>query len=405
MKRAPSYDTEIFERGVEHIITHKELETRLAQKKQLRIKHGIDATAPGLHLGHAASLWKIRALQEAGHCAVILLGDVTTTIGDPTGRSKARPALSEKEIASNARAIEKEASTILLTGRGQLEFHRSSEWYKKMALPKFLSLLAHVTHARLIERDMFQVRIQSGNEIFVSELIYPILQGYDSVMLNADLTIIGSDQLFNEHMGRFLQERLGQPPQVIVALAILPGLDGGEKMSKSAGNFIALSDSPENKFGKAMRVPDSLIIPYLTMYTDVPSAEIKKMETALSRHGNPMAAKLFFAEVLVRRYHGTPIARRERERFIARFSRKEVPDDPPVVTCSRPPKDIVELLLHSGLVVSKSEGRRVIQQGGVKIDGVVARDIDLVIPGGKTVMVQVGKRRLAKVIIPPWPRS
>lgn len=400
MKRVLPNDTDIFTRGVEEVVTQDELARLFGRGVPLRIKHGIDVTAPGLHIGHAASLWKIRALQEYGHRAVILLGDTTTAIGDPTGRSKTRPVLGEKEITANAAAIEKEVRSILLSGPGRFELHRSSEWYKKMSVPTFLSLLSRVTHARLIERDMFRARMEQKGEIFMHELVYPILQGYDSVMLKSDLTIIGSDQLFNEHMGRFLQERFGGTPQAIVSLKILPGLDGGEKMSKSLGNFIGLSDTPEDKFGKAMRLIDPLIIPYLTIYTDTPFHEIKKIETRLLEKGNPMDAKLFFAEALVRRYHGVASARKERGRFVARFSRKEIPRSLSSFTLPEHPRDIPELLARLKLAPSKSEARRLIVQGAVEINGVKIRDPNGKISGGKSILIRVGKRKLVRVSIP-----
>lgn len=389
-------NSEIFTRGVEGVVTKEELSLLLKTGRKLRVKHGIDATAPDLHLGHAANLWKLRALQEAGHKAVILLGDVTTQIGDPTGRTKARPVLSEKEIGRNAESIEKLAKKILLISSPLLEIHKSSEWYKKLNTIDFLKLLSMVTNARLLERDMFQKRLKGGAEIYEHEIVYPVLQGYDSVMLKSDLTVIGSDQLFNEHMGRHFQKKFGQKPQVIVTLSILPGLAGGEKMSKSLGNFISLLDTPRDKFGKAMRLLDSLIVSYLEAYTGVPVREIKRVERGLAQGGNPMGAKLLLAEALVRRYHGRESAKKERDCFLKVFSKKELGEIP--LAKIRPGTySAAGLILALGFAASKSEARRLIEQGAFKIEGLRVTRWDEEVNVRKGTTVQVGKRRFAKI--------
>jgi tyrosyl-tRNA synthetase len=262
---------------------------------------------------------------------------------------------------------------------------------------EFLRLASMVTHARLLERDMFQERIKQQKEIFVSEFLYPILQGYDSVAIRSDLTIIGSDQLFNEHMGRFFQEKFGQAPQSIVTLKILPGPDGREKMSKSLGNYIGLEDSPQDKFGKAMRLLDSLIVPYLESYTDVPIEKIRGIARNLAQGENPMQAKLFFAGQLVRRYHGRNTAARERERFLEIYSRKELPEKIPGLTLRHGSWDPVELLVATKLVVSKSEARRLLTQGALEVDGrrIVDSPAGLEIRSGT--VLKIGKRRFIRV--------
>ena len=400
MKRntAISLKSEIFTRGVEDVVTRAELAEIFKSGRQLRIKLGIDATSPDLHIGHAVPLWKIRQLQEAGHKAVIILGEFTTRIGDPTGKSAARAILPPEAIKKNIASIKRKLDMILLTDAAQLELRKNSEWHGKMKEWDLLNLCAMITHARLVERDMFQERIRQGREIAMSEMLYPILQGYDSAAIRSDMTIIGSDQLFNEHMGRFFQEKFGQAPQVIVTMKILPGLDGGEKMSKSLGNYIGLTDAPQDKFGKAMRVLDSLIIPYLETYTDVPTAKVAEMEKGLIAGGNPMEAKLFFAEALVRRYHGDAAGRRERERFLKVFSKKEMPDEIPVVKVARSGAwDPAELLVAVGLAPSKSEARRLVAQKAVEIDGqLVPADAKEVRVAEGTV-IRVGKRRFVKV--------
>ena len=396
--QAPSLLSEVLSRGVEDIITREEMERMLVSGRKLRIKLGIDATSPDLHIGHAVPLWKIRALQEAGHKAVIILGEFTTRIGDPTGKDATRPILAPAAIRRNAASIKKQLSMILRTDAAHFEFRTNAEWHRKMREWDFLNLCAMVTHARLIERDMFRERMKSGKEIAMTELLYPLLQGYDSVAIRSDMTIIGSDQLFNEHFGRFFQEKFGQAPQAIVTLKILPGLDGGAKMSKSLGNYIALSDTPQDKFGKAMRLIDDLIVPYLEVYTDVAWDEIRRYEKELAGGKNPMEVKLVFAEALVRRYHGAAAAKKERERFLATFSEKRIPDEMPEIPVGAGAWNPADLLVRAGLAPSKTEARRLILQGAVEIDGAIIRD-----PGEKIAVkpgsvVRAGKRRFARIV-------
>src|SRR3989344_4329764 len=265
----------ILARNVEDVIKREELEKKLTSGKQLRMKHGVDVTSPLLHLGHAVDYWKMREFQELGHKVVFLIGDFTTQIGDPTGKSKTRPEIEEATIKENAQTYLDQVKKILIDTPELLEVRRNSEWYGDMNISDFLGLLKLVTHAQLIERDMFQERIKQDQDIYVHELLYPILQGYDSVMLESDLTVIGSDQLFNEMMGRRFQKAFGQDPQVVMTTTITPGLDGKEKMSKSLGNFIALLDAPQDKFGKIMSMPDSLIDSYLFVYTQLPMEEVQ----------------------------------------------------------------------------------------------------------------------------------
>lgn len=393
-----SLGSEILTRGVEDIVTREELKKLLERNRPLRIKHGIDVTAPELHLGHAAALWKLRSLQEAGHKVLLLLGDITTQIGDPTGKSKTRPWLAPATIRKNMRAVLKQATGILLNNPRVLEIHKNSEWYGCMRVPEFLKVLSYVTHARLMERDMFQGRLKKGTSIYIHELIYPVLQGYDSVMLKSDLTVIGSDQLFNEHLGRMLQEKFGQPPQAIVALKILPGLEGGEKMSKSLGNYVGLPDKPKDKFGKIMRLRDQLIIPYLEGYTDVPLAKVESLREGLARGQSPMEAKLFLAEEIVGRYHNRAVAARERRQFLEVFSRGAMPRDISKVRLAHQKWNVVDLLLASHLSPSKSEARRLIQGRAVEVGGRLITDSNSLVEVQKGTVIQVGKRRFLKIL-------
>lgn len=389
-------ENSIFTRAVDDIITKDELAGLLGSGRSFRIKHGIDATSSDLHIGHAVSLWKIRELQEYGHKAVILLGDITTQIGDPTGKFKARPTLSETEIEKNINSIKKQVEKILLISPKVYEIHKSSEWYRKMNVPELLRILSLVTHARLIERDMFKVRIRTGSEIFMHEFIYPVLQGYDSYALGSDLTIIGSDQIFNEHVGRFFQEKLGKMPQAIVALKVLPGLGGGEKMSKSSGNAIALEDTPSDKFGKAMRVLDSLILSYLEAYTDVPYQNIEKIKRDLLGGMNPMKAKIFLAEALVRRYHGSRRASLEKKRFEEIFSKKTF-GHIPVAKLKPGSYEIIGVLLRLGFAKSRTEARRLLLQDAVEINGRVVSGLGREINIKEGDIIKVGKRRFVKI--------
>ena len=390
-----SLSSEVFTRGVEDIIGADRLSALLAEGGTLKIKLGIDATAPFLHIGHATILWKLRALQVAGHKVELLLGDFTTRIGDPTGRSKTRLTISLKEIEANAKRIKEQVKTILLSNARVLEFRKNSEWFAKMGTSDFLEILSMVTRARLIERDMFKERVKRGEEIYMHEFLYPVLQGYDSVMLKSDCTIVGSDQLFNESMGRFLQEKFGSPPQAIVTLQLLPGLDGKEKMSKSSNNYIALLDSPREKFGKAMSLPDSLIIDYLTVYTDVPLPEIVTWKEKLTRGENPMNAKLFFAEALVKRYHGGTAAKKERDIFLSLFSKKEMPDGISPLHIAPGEYDGLRLLMATGVPPSKSEARRLLRERAVEVSGEVLSGGTIRVKSGD--VIRVGKKKFFKI--------
>lgn len=303
-----------FERTGESFFSKEEFGKKLRTGKKLRIKYGVDVTAPSLHIGHGVNLWLMRYMQNLGHKVVFLIGDFTTRIGDPTGRNDARPVIPRDEIEKNAEEFIKQARMILRFDDPDLiEVRRNSEWYDKMPVQELMNLLAMVTHAKLVSRDMFQKRIEENKDIYMHELLYPVLQGYDSVMVNADLTIIGSDQLFNEMMGRFFQEKMGQTPQTVITTKITPGIDGKAKQSKSLGNYIGLGHSPRDKFGRIMSIPDELIAEYFRIYTDMPLEEIERMGEEIEKH--PRNAKVKLAYALVGRYHGHEIAAWEREWF------------------------------------------------------------------------------------------
>ncbi len=349
-------------RTTDEVFSSEELKTRLTEGASLRMKYGVDLTAPLLHTGHAVNLWMYRELQEQGHKVVFLLGDFTTQIGDPTGRSKTRPVLSKDEIEKNAEEFMRQVKMVLLDDAAVFEVRRNSEWYDKMSPGELLSLMSTVTLDRLLSRDMFQKRMKESLPIYTHELIYPILQGYDSVMLKADLTIVGSDQLFNEMMGRFFQEKFNQRPQVIVTSTLTPGIDGKEKQSKSLGNYIGLGHSPQDKFGRAMSIPDTLIAQYFKVYTKVPFEEfaLDKIEK------DPMKLKKRLAYELVKRYHGEATANIEIERFTATFSRKEVPTDAPQVSFGAERGTVIEILRKCLTDKSGTQLRQLIKEGAIR---------------------------------------
>lgn len=358
-----------FNRTTEEIFSLNEWNLLLRSGKQLRIKYGVDVTAPFLHIGHAVNLWMMRKLQDMGHKVVFLVGDFTTQIGDPTGKSQTRPIIPEEEIERNTALFIKQAKMVLRFDDPHLiEIRRNSEWYVDMALSDFLKIMSMVTHSRLISRDMFQKRITENADIYMHELIYPILQGYDSLMLEADLTIIGTDQLFNEMMGRFYQEKFGQKPQVIITTKITPGIDGGAKQSKSLDNYIGLGHSPRDKFGRTMRLPDNLISTYFRVYTEVSDQELQEIDARVQ--SDPFAEKKLLGMEIVKRYHGEDVSREERNWFERTFSERQVPVDIPTIIVETKTASVLEFVKQFfGGKKSNAEIRRLFQQGAVTVNG------------------------------------
>ncbi len=381
-----------FARTTEDVFSMSEWEELLGSGRQLRIKYGVDVTAPFLHIGHAVNLWMMRALQDLGHTVIFLIGDFTTTIGDPTGKSKTRPVIAAEEIEKNtAEFIEQAKMVLRFDDPNLLEIRKNSEWYNQMPVAEFLKLLSLVTHSRLISRDMFQKRIAENADIYMHELVYPILQGYDSYMLQSDLTIIGSDQLFNEMMGRFYQEKFGQNPQVIITTKITPGLDGVAKQSKSLDNYIGLGHSPRDKFGRTMRLPDSLIPAYFRVYTAVSDDHLAELDALAA--ADPMEAKKRLASAIVERYHGAEAAAAEREWFESTFSRGQTPEDAPTLAVAAAGESAFDILKRFfGNEKSNAEIRRLFQQGGVTMgDEKISDPLQQIIPADGDV-IQVGKR-------------
>jgi tyrosyl-tRNA synthetase len=388
------------QRTAADVVTVGELRDRLASGRPLRIKYGVDVTAPFLHLGHAVNLWAMREMQQAGHKVVLLIGDFTTRIGDPTGRSATRPVIPAEQIDRDADEFVAQASRVLLTDPSVLEIRRNSQWWAPMRLESFVGLLSQVTHARLIQRDMFAARIAAGSEIHMHELLYPILQGYDSCELESDLTIVGTDQLFNELMGRFFAERLGGTPQVVITTELTPGIDGRAKQSKSLGNYIALNDSPRDMFGKAMKLPDHLVPLYLQHYTMVPLAEITRLAAAVAAgEEHPMEVKRLLGRSLVERYYSAEDAAREQEWFSRVFSGRSVPADAPSVFVADPNSTLLELLRHCLPTASGTELRRLIADGSVRLDGQrKLANPDQRHPLSSGEVIRVGKRRWFRIV-------
>lgn len=390
---------ESFVRTTDTMFSSEEFERLLTSQRQLRIKYGVDVTAPHLHIGHAVNMWMMRQMQDRGHKVLFLIGDFTTRIGDPTGSNLLRPVLPKEEIERNAQAFIEQARMVLrFDDPDLLEIRRNSEWYSTLSAETLMSLFSMITHTRLISRDMFQKRIQEGQEIHVHELLYPILQGYDSVMLQSDLTIIGSDQLFNEMLGRFYQERHGQAAQVIITTKITPGIDGKAKQSKSLGNYIGLGHSPREKFGRTMKIPDELILTYLETYTALSQAEIAEICAWLPT--NPMRAKLLLASEIVKRYHGLQVAEQEQAWFLETFSDRRIPRHIPEVEIASPSLSAFELVKSFfGTSKSHSEIRRLFEQGAVTRNGMKIPQGEEVIESQDGDEWRVGKRSWFRVRI------
>jgi len=384
---------ELLTRGVDEIIVEEHLRKELASGKKLRIKFGIDPTAPDLHLGHTVPLRKLRTFQELGHQAVLIIGDFTATIGDPSGRSEQRKQLSKKEVKKNLKTYLTQAKKVLDLDR--VEIHYNSEWFAKEGLMKFYELTSKVTIQRAIERDDFQKRLAENKDVSTLEILYPLFQGYDSVKVRADVEIGGKDQKFNLLMGRRVQRGYNIKEQDIMTVWLIEGTDGTRKMSKSFGNYIGLTEKPELMFGKVMSIPDSLIIKYFQALTDVSGDEIKKMEKDLNIGVNPRDLKMRLAREIVTMYHSELVAKKAEENFIKTFSKGEVPEDIKEIKVKS--KNIIDVLVESGLCSSKSDARRNLEQGGVSVDSEVIKDLNFEVKSGA--VIKKGKRHFVRVKI------
>lgn len=386
---------EILTRGVEEIIQKHSLEKKLLSGKPLRIKHGVDPTTKDLHLGYAVIYQKLRAFQELGHTIIFLVGDFTARFGDPTDQVKSRSLRDKKDIEAKAQSYIKQIGLIL--DLKKTEIRRNSEWYDKMSAEDLLRLQSKFTVSRLLERDMFQERIKSQKEIGYHEPVYPILQAYDSVMLESDLTVIGTDQKFNELQARPLQKEQGQEPQDVMTMKLLVGTDGKRKMSQSLGNYIGLTDAPADMYGKAMSIPDDVIIHYFELATLVPNTEIIKIKKELDSGANPRDVKAKLAFEITSLYHGPTKAKKAEAEFERVFRDKKTPGKMPEVPAPKQNTTLVEFIVLTKMASSKSEARRLIEQGAVKVDNKTIVDwqssLDLKSGG----VIQVGKRKFVKI--------
>ncbi len=390
---------EIIKRGAEEILLEEGLTKKLERGKPLKIKAGFDPTAPDLHLGHTVLINKLRQFQDLGHEVMFLIGDFTAMIGDPTGKSSTRPPLTREEVLGNAKTYEHQVFKILDAEKTTVFFN--SSWMGEMSAADMIQLAAKHTVARMLERDDFSKRYKGGQSISVHEFLYPLVQGYDSVAMQADVELGGTDQKFNLLVGRQLQEVYGQEPQVCLTMPILEGLDGVQKMSKSLGNYIGITDAPDDMFGKLMSISDDLMWRYFELLSFRSMAEIGQFQKQVEEGANPRDIKFLLAEELITRFHDSTSATKARESFIARFQKGAMPDDMPEISLEAGADGlpIANLLKDAGLVNSTSDAMRMIKQGAVKIDGERVEDRDLKISTGSVAVFQVGKRRFARVTL------
>lgn len=395
-------DLRIAKRGCDELLVESEFARKLAKSRAtgvpLRIKLGLDPTAPDIHLGHTVVLNKMRQLQDLGHNVIFLIGDFTSTIGDPSGRNSTRPPLTREQIEANAKTYYAQASLVLDPARTEIRYN--SEWCDPLGARGMIQLASRYTVARMMEREDFTKRFKGGIPISVHEFLYPLMQGYDSVALKSDLELGGTDQKFNLLVGRELQKEYGQEPQCILTMPLLVGTDGVEKMSKSKGNYIGISESPDSMFGKLMSISDTLMWRYFELLSFRSLEEIAALKQEIDGGRNPRDAKVMLAQEIIARFHSAKAADDALASFEARFRDGAIPDDMPEVNIGGAPVGILKVLREAGLVASGSEAQRNVEQGGVRVNGDRVEDKSLQLPAG-TYVVQVGKRKFARVNLNP----
>ena len=386
-------------RGVEELIQEPELREKLSRGKPLRIKAGFDPTAPDIHLGHTVLLNKLRHFQELGHEAVFLIGDFTGTIGDPTGRNVTRKPLTAEDVIANAASYEAQIYKILDPEKTTVMFN--SSWMNKLLPSDLIALASKYTVARMLERDDFSKRYQNGHAIAIHEFLYPLVQGYDSVAMKADVELGGTDQKFNLLVGRDLQKTYGQPPQTVITMPILEGTDGVQRMSKSLDNYIGIAEKPAEMFGKLMSISDELMWRYFELLSFEPMSTMQAWKDEIAAGVNPRDIKVRLSKELVARFHDQSAADGAWDEFQARFQRKEIPHDMPEVTLEAGADGlrIPNVLKEAGLTQSTSDAMRMLKQGAVRIDGQRVEDKGLVLQAGGPLVVQVGKRRFARITL------
>ncbi|MEP6877337.1 MAG: tyrosine--tRNA ligase [Nitrosospira sp.] len=399
MTKQTSEQLEIIKRGCGELLLEEELAQKLALDRPLRVKAGFDPTAPDLHLGHSVLLNKMRHFQDLGHHAFFLIGDFTGMIGDPSGKNTTRPPLTREQVVENAQSYANQVFRILKPEQTEVVFN--STWMDKLNAADVIKLAATHTVARMLERDDFGKRYQSNKPIAIHEFLYPLIQGYDSVALKADIELGGTDQKFNLLMGRELQKHFGQSPQCILTMPLLEGLDGVNKMSKSSGNYIGIAESPGEIFGKLMSVSDELMWRYIELLSFEPAGIIRQWQKEVTQGRNPRDIKVMFAQEIVARFHSKQDAEMALADFDARFRRGVLPDDmmEKTVHAENGGLPIAQLLKQAGLTASTTEALRMIEQGGVRLNGEKVRDKTIKLSRGETAVVQVGKRKFARVTI------
>lgn len=384
-------------RGTDEILTESDLKQKLESGKQLTVKAGFDPTAPDLHLGHTVLINKLRHFQDLGHKVIFLIGDFTGQIGDPSGKNKTRPTLTKEEVAENAKSYKDQVFKILKKDLTEVRFN--SEWCKDLGAEGLIDLASRYNVARMLERDDFNKRYTSNQSIAVHEFLYPLVQGYDSVALEADVECGGTDQKFNLLVGRELQRSFDQEPQVVLTVPILEGLDGVNKMSKSLNNFVGVDEEPNEMFGKIMSISDTLMWRWFELLSFLPEDEIKELQASVEAGMNPRDAKFKLAIEIVDRFHGEGEGEKCKDAFLKRFQKGAIPEDIEEVSYSLEDESmpLVNLLKETGMVASTSEASRLIKQGGIKIDSKKVEDPKMIILAGTKQVYQVGKRKFLKI--------
>lgn len=389
----------LLKRGTVEIFTEAELAQKLAEAKntgrQLRIKLGLDPTSADIHLGHTVVLRKMRQFQDLGHKAVLIIGDYTARIGDPSGQNTTRPMLQPEQIEENARTYFQQAGKILATSQDKLEIRYNSEWLADLRLADIIRLTSNMTVARMLERDTFELRYKKGDAVGVHEFLYPLMQGYDSVMVKSDVELGGTDQTFNNLVGRDIQRAYGQKPQVVVTTPILAGLDGKEKMSKSLGNYVGVTDEPSDMFGKIMSISDEMMENYFTLLSNVVPAKVTELVNPNITH--PKDAKVILGKAIVTGFYDAAIGESAAAEFDKVFAQGQLPDDIPEVEVSPTPTTAARVLLQTGLVRSSSEAKRMIRQAATSVDAVIVHDPNEEITPRDGMVIRVGKRRFARL--------
>lgn len=391
----------IIMKGADEIIGLEELKEKLVkaekENRSLTVKLGLDPSAPDIHLGHTVVLRKIKQMQDLGHKAVIVIGDFTGMIGDPTGKSKTRKALTREEVLENAKTYEKQIFKILDRDKTELRFN--SEWLANLKFENIIELASTMTVARMLEREEFKKRFENNMPISIHEFFYPLMQGYDSVALKADIELGGTDQRFNVLMGRMLQKHFAEEPQATIFMPLLEGTDGIEKMSKSLGNYIGINEPHQIMFEKTMSIPDSLIIKYFELVTDIHPDEVERMKEKLEKENiNPRDIKMKLAEEITRLYHGDKKAELARKRFVKVFQEKKIPDEMQTIEAASSNFDLPEILVSAGVIKSKSEARRLAIQGGIKVNDIKVLNLSEIKTEGEMI-IQIGKKTFLKILI------